>query len=173
MRSTLPRMDHGLVWPNFSCTLWHILQPSLGLRLITSTVKKLLNSDFQSQFSMSKMVWIFLNLFFIDKYHCRNRFFVIDIFWKIQFSKHFIFWNDVQFLTTFTQLNTRPKYFLVLSIKDSPTKCAKVCNQSVVKLARVVWPNIFLREFHEKGHNFRSLRCFREFMVKMGHIFRK
>ena len=31
--------------------------------------------DFQSQFSMSKIIWIFLNLFFIEEYQFRSTFF--------------------------------------------------------------------------------------------------
>ena len=46
-------------------------------------------SDFQSQFSMSKIVRIFLNLFLIEEYQFRGMFFVNDIFWKLQFLKHF------------------------------------------------------------------------------------
>ena len=48
-------------------------------------------SDFQSQFSMSKIIRNFLKNFFIEEYHFRGTFFVIDIFWKIQFLKHFIY----------------------------------------------------------------------------------
>ena len=58
-------------------------------RLITYTVvqlcsklsdRKMLISDFQSQFSMSKIVRIFLIFFFIEKYQFRSSFSVIDIF---------------------------------------------------------------------------------------------
>ena len=48
-------------------------------------------SDFQSQFSMSKIIRIFLNFFFIEEYQFRGMFFVIDIFWKLQFLKHFVY----------------------------------------------------------------------------------
>ena len=37
--------------------------------------------DFQSQFSMSKIIRIFLNFFFIEEYQLRSTFVVIDIFW--------------------------------------------------------------------------------------------
>ena len=37
--------------------------------------------DFQSQFSTSKIIWIFVNFFFIEEYQFRSTFFVIDIFW--------------------------------------------------------------------------------------------
>ena len=48
-------------------------------------------SDFQSQFSMSKIIRIFLNFFFIGEYQFRGMFFVIDIFWELQFLKHFVY----------------------------------------------------------------------------------
>ena len=47
-------------------------------------------SDFQSQFSMSKIIRIF-PFFFIEEYQFRGMFFIIDIFWKLQFLKHFIY----------------------------------------------------------------------------------
>ena len=53
--------------------------------------QKLPISDFQSQFSMSKIVGIFLNFFFIEEYQFRGTFFVIDIFWKLRFLKHFVY----------------------------------------------------------------------------------
>ena len=37
---------------------------------------------------MSKIIRIFLNFFFIEEYQFRGTFFVIDIFWKLQFLKH-------------------------------------------------------------------------------------
>ena len=46
-------------------------------------------SDFQSQFSMSKIIQIFLNFFYSEEYQFRGMFFVVDIFWKLQFLKHF------------------------------------------------------------------------------------
>ena len=41
--------------------------------------------DFQSEFSMSKIIRIFLNFFFIEEYQFRSTFFVIGIFWSDQF----------------------------------------------------------------------------------------
>jgi len=35
--------------------------------------------DFQSQFSWSKIIGVFLNLFFIEKYQFRSTFFVITV----------------------------------------------------------------------------------------------
>jgi hypothetical protein len=51
----------------------------------------MLISDFQSQFSMSKIVRIFLILFFIEEYQFRGMFFVIDIFWNLQLLKRFVY----------------------------------------------------------------------------------
>ena len=44
-------------------------------------------SDFQSQFSRSKIIQIFLYSFFIEEYQFRGMFFVFDIYRKLQFSK--------------------------------------------------------------------------------------
>ena len=55
-----------------------------------SSDQKMPISDFQSQFSMSKIIRIFLNFFFIEEYQFRGMFFFIDIFWKLQFLKHFV-----------------------------------------------------------------------------------
>ena len=43
--------------------------------------QKVSKFDFQSQFSVSKIIRIFLNFFFIEEYQFRSTFFVIDIFW--------------------------------------------------------------------------------------------
>ena len=47
--------------------------------------------DLQGQFSMSKIILIFPNFFFIEECHFRGTFFVNDIFGKLQFLKHFTF----------------------------------------------------------------------------------
>ena len=47
-------------------------------------------SDFQSQFSMSKIIRNFPKKNFIEEYHFRGTLFVTDIFWKLQFLKHFL-----------------------------------------------------------------------------------
>ena len=52
-------------------------------------LQKVPKSDFQSQFSMAKIIQIFLNFFFIDEYQFRRRFFIIAIFWKLQFLNQF------------------------------------------------------------------------------------
>ena len=72
------------------------------------------------------------NFFFIEEYDFRGTPFVIDIFWKLQFLNHFIFYNDVQFLTTFTQVNARLKNFLMgwlldLGLKECLVECATLC----------------------------------------------
>jgi hypothetical protein len=43
-------------------------------------VSKVPKSDFQSQFPKSKIIRIFLILFFIEEYELKSTFFVIDIF---------------------------------------------------------------------------------------------
>ena len=45
-----------------------------------SSDQKLPISDFESQFSMSKIIQIFLKNFFIEEYQFGGTFFVIDIF---------------------------------------------------------------------------------------------
>ena len=123
-------MAYVVVWPNFCCTLSHILQGlPLCSRPITSRYlsrffdrwahettyayignkhfftkschrqtyqnskiswQKMPISDFQSEFSMSKIIRIFLNFFFIEEYQFRGTYIVIGIFWKLQFLKPFI-----------------------------------------------------------------------------------
>ena len=51
---------------------------SFGLMASCQKVPKF---DFQSQLSMSKMIKIFFNFFFIEGYQFRSTLFVIDIFW--------------------------------------------------------------------------------------------
>ena len=56
---------------------------------------------------------------------------------------HFIFYNDVQFLTTFTKLNVRLKkylrdWLLVLDLKECLVECATLCVKSEVIL-KDVW----------------------------------
>ena len=57
---------------------------------LNKSCQKWQNSDFQSLFSLSKVIRIFLKYFFIEKYDFRGTFFVIDIFWKLQFLNHFV-----------------------------------------------------------------------------------
>ena len=64
--------------------------------------------DFQSQFSTSKIIWIFLIFFFIEGYQFRRRFFVIVIFWKLQFLTTLFsnFWKSV-----WTSVNVKSKNY--------------------------------------------------------------
>ena len=55
------------------------------------------NSDYQSQFSMFRINRIFIDFFIIQAYDFRCTFFIIDIFWKLQFLKHFITKNEPNF----------------------------------------------------------------------------
>ena len=48
-------------------------------------------SDIQSQFSTSKIIRTFLNFFFIEEYQYRDMFFIVEIFWKLQLLKHFVY----------------------------------------------------------------------------------
>ena len=49
------------------------------------------NSDFQSQFSVSKIIRIFPNFLFIEEYDFSGMLFVIELFLKLQFLNPFIF----------------------------------------------------------------------------------
>jgi hypothetical protein len=40
---------------------------------------------------MSKIVWVFLDFFFIEEYQFRGMFFVIDIFSKLELLKHYVY----------------------------------------------------------------------------------
>ena len=57
------------------------------LKMVVSTCQKVQISDFQSQFSMSKMIWIFLDFFFfIEQYHFRITFLLLTFFenWDVE-----------------------------------------------------------------------------------------
>ena len=58
--------------------------------------QELQNSDYQSQLFFVKMLWIF-DFVFIESYH----------FLKRALLQDFIFWNKVQFMTTFMQVYSR------------------------------------------------------------------
>ena len=47
---------------------------------LMASCQKVPKFDFQSQFSMSKIIGIFLIFFFIEEYQLRSTFVVIDIF---------------------------------------------------------------------------------------------
>ena len=94
---------------------------------MSKSCQKSQNSEFQSQLFMSKVIQTFLNFFFIEEYDFRGTLFVIDI----------------QFLTTFTQLNARLKknfswgWLLVLGLKECLVECATLCVKSEVILAHM------------------------------------
>ena len=79
-------------WKDF-CLRINILKGNCWILRIglTERRQKVPKFDFQSQFSMSKIIRIFLNFFFIEEYQYRGMFFVLDIFWKLQFLKHFVY----------------------------------------------------------------------------------
>ena len=91
-----------LVWPHFYRTLSNIItclplcpKPSTiplkkyfkSCGQLSKSCQKLQNSDFQSKFSMSKIIRICLNYFFIEEYHFMSILFVIDILWQFPFWK--------------------------------------------------------------------------------------
>ena len=47
------------------------------------------NSDFQSQFSMSKIIWILPFFFFIEEYKIRSTTYIYDTFWLL------VFWSTL------------------------------------------------------------------------------
>ena len=70
-----------------------------------ASCQKVPKFDFQSQFSMSKIIRIFLNFFFIEEYQFRSTFFVIDIFLIKSILNHFI----TKMMPYFWQLAINPK----------------------------------------------------------------
>ena len=89
-------------------TVAHSTRPSFRPKINNQPSKKFLsleitwvkslqnvqNSDFQSQFSKSKMIQIFLNKIFVEEYFLRSSFFVIDIFWQLQLF-YFLKWCPI------------------------------------------------------------------------------
>ena len=86
---------------------------------------KILISDLQSQFSMSKIIRIFLIFFFIEEYDFRGTLFVIDIFWKLHFFKplYFLKWRPIENISW-----NRSVYKLPLTFKKS---LASLCQKHV------------------------------------------
>ena len=88
----------------------HSTRPSHRLKINNQPLKKFMNlavswvkivkngkiSDFQSQFSMSKIIWIFPNFFFIEEYKIRSTTYINDTVCLQSFLKHFIYQNWVQ-----------------------------------------------------------------------------
>ena len=71
----------------------------LKSQIFTWVVKKVPKSDFQSQFSMSKIIRIFLNFLFIEEYQFRRSFFCDCHFLKTSISEPLCFLKWSQFLT--------------------------------------------------------------------------
>ena len=66
---------------------------------------------FQSQFSLSKIIWIFIIFFFI--YQFRGHVFSCWNFWKLPFLKHFVYYNHAHFLITWFRADVDlTKFFL-------------------------------------------------------------
>ena len=98
-RRRSPHYTGILVWPNFCCTLSHILQGlPLCSRPITSHIKnfrscvqlskrcqKLQNFDFQSQFSMSKIIRIFPFFFSLNNINLGAHFLLLTFFDNFNF----------------------------------------------------------------------------------------
>ena len=170
-----------LVWPHFYRTLSHIItclplcpKPSTiplkkyfkSCGQLSKSCQKLQNSDFQSKFSMSKIIRICLNYFFIEEYHFMSILFVIDILWQFPFWNHFIFQIDVKFLMTFTQGTARLKNFLigwllVLSLKEGQVEPATLCIKSEVILVAVAQTPKCTRACRSRFQSYRAAprRC--------------
>ena len=71
---------------NISQGYWCILR--IG---VLGRCQKVTKFDFQSQFSMSKIVGIIPKKFFIEKYEIRSTTFINDTFCLMSFLKHFIY----------------------------------------------------------------------------------
>ena len=94
------------------------------------------NGDFQSQFSTSKIIQIFLNFIFIEEYECRSKFFcywhflITPIFKSLYFLKWRLIFDSLPLLK-FSQVNNLiwiAKIFLILypSLENSTTGIAIV-----------------------------------------------
>ena len=82
---------------------WPLSQFHISYQNSEISWPKVLISDFQSQFSMSKIIRNFLIFFFIEEYQFRGTFFVIDIFWKLPFLRHFFLVKLGQFFVSWFQ----------------------------------------------------------------------
>ena len=76
--------------------------------------------DFQSEFSMSKNIQIFLKKIFIEEYDFRVTLFVIKIFWKLQFLNHlFSKWHPI-FDDFYSTVHKTWKLFMGLVVGFGP-----------------------------------------------------
>ena len=57
-------------------------------------------SNFQKSIFNVKNYSHLSHFFFIKEYQFRGMFFVVDIFWKLWFLKHFVYWNHAYFSIT-------------------------------------------------------------------------
>ena len=112
------------------CQLWSFQAGGTKLKAICLTINRLKGNywilriglmgrcqkvpkfDFQSQFSTSKIIRIFLKFFFIEEYQFWGIFVVIDIYWKLQFLNHFV--------TKIMSIFLSP-----------PAKCTLICQKNV------------------------------------------
>ena len=104
--------------------------------------------DFQSQFSMSKISFIFLIFFSVKIIRLGEQLTIIPFF------DHFIFWYWALFLSTRDQVNASPitkitSWFQFLGKNLHLVRCATVCGKSEVMLTF----NMLMKCFHE-------FRCF-------------
>ena len=106
-----PRRDNigGTPCSSMTSIFMHTVAHSTRHSFWPKTNNQPLKINFKVNFLRQKFFRIILKKIFIEEYYFRGTFFVIDILWKIQFLNCLIFLNDVQFLTTFTQLTARLK----------------------------------------------------------------
>ena len=64
-----------------------------------ASCQKVPKFDFQSQFSMLKIIRIFINFFLMKNINLEAHFLLLTFFDNINKLNHFIFQNDAQFLT--------------------------------------------------------------------------
>ena len=91
----------------------------LSLHLVTVR-QKVPILDFQSEFSMSKFIRIFLKKKFIEEYQFRCTFFVKSIFCWLQFLNHFITKMTPNFWQTVTWWRPKIWYFHLTSVDSWP-----------------------------------------------------
>ena len=110
-------------------------------------------SDFQSQFSMSKIIRNFLKKKFIEEYHFRGTFFVIDIFFKSIFKALYLLKLGPFFVSWFPSFGKRygndlrvifyqwPKLCIGLDV-EADIQILKGINDSICILLSTNWQGI-------------------------------
>ena len=117
--------------------------------------QKVPKSDFQSHFSMSKNVRIFLKKNFIEEHQFRTTFFVKYIFWWLQNWTTFVckmtsnFWRSV-----WTSVSNQKNIFIL------PIFFAKICS-----LLTHVRKTPSLRSHYHVQRGYREVVCFEYFVV--------